>query len=135
MIADWEANGVFLADVLKVRHPDLFTQLHSKLTSHGVEVRLLANVRDQWARDYCPIQVGPRAFVEFRYEPDYLKDNPELRTGREVAGQVHELGECQHCDINLDGGNVVASRNSRRSRSTVQVARTGGAEPSDTTTR
>ena len=111
MIPDWEVTVVFLADMLKVRHPELFTQLHSVLTSHGVEVQLLENVRDIWARDYCPIQVGPRAFVQFRYEPDYLKDNPELRTGREVAGQFHELGECRRCDINLDGGNVVASRN------------------------
>jgi agmatine deiminase len=110
MIADREANGVFLADVFKVRHSDLFTQLHSVLTSHGIEVRLLANVRDIWARDYSPIQVGPRAFVQFRHEPDYLKENPELRTGREVAGQFCELGESSDCDINLDGGNVVASR-------------------------
>jgi agmatine deiminase len=111
MIPDWEADGFFLADMLKVRHPDLFTQLHSVLTSHRVEVRLLAHVRDLWARDYCPIQVGPRAFVHFRYEPDYLNDNPELRTSREVAGQFLELGECRRNDINLDGGNVVASRN------------------------
>ena len=111
MIADWEVNGVFLADMLKVRHPDLFTQLLSILTSHGVEVRLLENVRDIWARDYCPIQTGPREFVQFHYEPDYLKDNPELRTGREVAGQFLDLGECRHSNVNLDGGNVVASRN------------------------
>lgn len=111
MIPDWVANGVFLADMLKVRYPDLFTQLHSVLTCHGVEVRQLANVMDQWARDYCPVQTGPGEFVQFRYEPDYLKDHPELRTGREVADQFHDLGECRHSDINLDGGNVVASLN------------------------
>ena len=111
MIADRDVNGVFLADMLKVRHPHLFKQLHSVLTSHGIEVRLLENVRDIWARDYCPIQTGPGEFVQFRYEPDYLKDHPELRTCREVADQFHDLGECRHSDINLDGGNVVASRN------------------------
>ena len=111
MIPDWGANGVFLADMLRVRHPDLFTQLHSILTSHGVEVQLLENVRDIWARDYCPIQIEPGRMVQFRYEPDYLNEHPDLRTSREVAGQFHELGECHHCDINLDGGNVVASRN------------------------
>jgi agmatine deiminase len=110
MIPDWEVDGVFLADMLKVRHPDLFTQLHSILTSHGVEVRLLTNVKDIWARDYCPRQIGPDEFLQFRYEPDYLKDHPELRTGREVGDLFHELGECRHSDINLDGGNVVASR-------------------------
>lgn len=111
MIADWEVNVVFLADMLKVRHPDLFTQLHSVLTSHGVEVQLLENVRDIWAKDYCPIQIEPGRMVQFRYEPDYLNEHPELRTGREIASQFHKIGECQQCDINLDGGNVVASRN------------------------
>lgn len=110
MIADWEVNYVFLADMLKVRHADLFTQIHSILTSHGVEVRLLEKVRDIWARDYCPIQIEPWEFVQFQYEPDYLKDNPGLRTGREVAGQFLDLGECRHSNVNLDGGNVVASR-------------------------
>lgn len=110
MIPDWEADGVFLADMLKVRHPDLFTQLHSVLTAYGVEVRLLTHVKDIWARDYCPVQVEPGEFVQFRYEPDYLKDHPEFRTGREVGDLFHELGECRHSDINLDGGNVVTSR-------------------------
>jgi agmatine deiminase len=111
MIAEWEANGVFLADMLKVRHPALFAQLYATLTSHGVEVRLLENVRDIWARDYCPIQIGPGEFVKFRYESNYLKENSELRTGRDVAEQFRELGACRYCALNLDGGNVVASRN------------------------
>ena len=85
MIADWDTNSVFLADMLKECHPELFAQLHSTLRAHGVEVRLLHNVRAIWARDFCPIQVGPRKFVKFRYEPDYLKDEPELKTGDEVA--------------------------------------------------
>jgi agmatine deiminase len=110
MIADWEVNGVFLADMLKVRHLDLFTQLHSVLTSHGVEVRLLDNVRDVWTRDYSPIQVGPRKFVKFRYAPDYLRCDPLLRTGDEVVKAYQSLGNCRHSAIVLDGGNVVAAR-------------------------
>lgn len=110
MIADWEINGVFLADQLQDRFPNLFQQLREILVSHGVEVRLLQDVRDIWARDYCPIQVGPEKFVQFRYEPDYLKKYPEKRTGREVSRQFRDLGQCLHSEINLDGGNIVAWR-------------------------
>ncbi|MFN4259515.1 MAG: agmatine deiminase family protein [Gemmataceae bacterium] len=110
MIADWEVNVVFLAAMLKVRHPELFTQLHSILTSHGVEVRLLENVRDIWAKDYCPVQVLPRTLVKFCYAPDYLKHEPELRTGDEVLTSLCDMGWCNHSDIILDGGNVVGSR-------------------------
>jgi agmatine deiminase len=72
---------------------------------------LLDNVLDVWTKDYSPIQVGPRKFAQFRYEPNYLKESPDLRTGRDVAEQFIDLGECEHSEINLDGGNVVASRN------------------------
>jgi agmatine deiminase len=110
VIADWEATGVFFADTLQVRHPDLFALVQSTLGSHGVEVRVLHHVRDIWARDFCPIQVRPGQLVQFRYEPDYLAEHAELRTDRAVARQFAEVGEIQHSDINLDGGNVVASR-------------------------
>ncbi len=110
MIADWEINGVFLADKLKDRHPDLFAKLHFTLVSHGIEVRQLHEVRDIWARDYCPIQVGLQKFVKFRYTPDYLRDHPKLRTGDEVVKAYQGRGDCLHSAIVLDGGNVVASR-------------------------
>jgi agmatine deiminase len=112
MIADAEINGVFLADQLRDRFPCLFQQLNQTLVSHGVEVRLLHDVRDIWARDYCPIQVGSEEFVQFQYEPDYLKRHPKKRTGREVSRQFQDLGQCLHSEINLDGGNVVASQKS-----------------------
>jgi agmatine deiminase len=109
MIADWEVNCVFLAAMLKDRHPGLFTQLQSRLISHDIEVRLLDKVRDVWARDYCPIQIGPRQFVKFHYDPDYLKDEPDLKTGDEIVKSIRGLGRCRRSDINLDGGNIVAS--------------------------
>jgi agmatine deiminase len=110
MIADWDANGVFLADMLQDRYPSVFALLRETLVSHGVEVRLLSGVRDIWAKDYCPIQVAPDQFVKFRYDPDYLKPLPNLRTGDEVVRLFDGLGQCVSSPIVLDGGNVVSSR-------------------------
>jgi agmatine deiminase len=109
MIPDWQVNTVFLPTLLLARYPSVSASLQDVLSSHAVEVRVLSDVRDIWARDYSPIQVASGRLVQFRYEPDYLAENPELRTGREVAEQFHEFGEVEHSDINLDGGNVVAS--------------------------
>lgn len=111
MVPDWTTNLVYLARMLEINHCELLRQLRSILTRHGVEVRLLDDVRDIWVRDFSPIPVAPGQLMQFRYEPDYLKDHPELRTGREVPGQFADLGDCQHSNINLDGGNVVASVN------------------------
>lgn len=111
MIPDCEHNCVFLATMLKVRHFGLFTKLEKILTDYRIKIRLLENVRDFWVRDYAPIQVSARKLVKFRYEPDYLRDEPELKTGNEVVRAFRGLGECRSSDIILDGGNVVASRN------------------------
>jgi agmatine deiminase len=75
-------------------------------------VGFLDGTRDIWARDYCPIQVGPRQFVKFRYYPDYLRDSYEDRiTGDQaICQQVESLGQCQRSELILDGGNVVGSR-------------------------
>ena len=111
MIADRDKNCVYLAAMLQVRFPEVFVQIRQILTAHRIEVRLLDNVRDFWTKDFSPIQVGPRKLVKFRYEPDYLKNEPRLRTGNRVTRSFLDVGKCQKSTINLDGGNVVASRN------------------------
>jgi agmatine deiminase len=97
--------------MLKVRYCELFTSLQQILTAHGVAVRLFNNVRDIWAKDYCPVQVGPGKLVKFYYDPDYLREEPTRRTGDGVLKSFRGLGTCRRSPIVLDGGNVVASRN------------------------
>jgi agmatine deiminase len=110
MIADWEINCVFLATMLKDRHPDLFRGLQEILISHGIHVGLLEKGRDIWVKDYAPVQVDPGKLIKFRYDPDYLRQNPEMRTGNEVVKAFRTLGRCHQSDIILDGGNVIASK-------------------------
>src|SRR5581483_8521279 len=104
MIPDSEHNCVFLATMLKVRHPVLFASLEKILTDHGVDVRMLDNVRDYWLRDFCPVQVDSDLFVKFRYDPDYLRDEPSLRTGDGIVKSFRGLGRCRRSSIILDGG-------------------------------
>lgn len=110
MIPDWEHNCVYLADLLKERNPSVFTGLQDILLSYGIEVRVLTKVRDVWTRDYCPVQVLLKTVVKFRYDPDYLRDDPELKTGDEVLESLRDLGWCNRSSIILDGGNVVGSK-------------------------
>lgn len=110
MIPDWEHNCVYLADLLEVRHPSVFASLRGVLQSHGVAVRLLTRVRDIWARDYCPVQVLPETMVKFRYEPDYLREEPRLKTGDEVLDSLRGVSWCDRSSVTLDGGNVVGSK-------------------------
>lgn len=110
MIAEWETNCVFLAAMLRDRHPEVFHGLQKTLTAHQNELRLVRQAKDIWARDFMPIQVAEREFVKFRYDPDYLRGKHQhLISGDEVVRSLRGLGNCHRSDINLDGGNIVAS--------------------------
>ncbi len=95
--------------MLKDRHPTVFANLRQVLTSYGIEVHLLERVRDIWARDYCPVQVVFGTLRKFRYDPDYLRDEPELKTGDDVMNSFCGVCWCDRSDIILDGGNIVGS--------------------------
>ena len=47
-------------------------------------------------------------FVQFRYDPDYLRDRPDLRTENGVG--LLNLPRCIRSDLIVDGGNVVRLR-------------------------
>lgn len=85
-------------------------RLFTALAANGVQYKLLDGTRDIWLRDFMPVKTRSGKYVSFRYEPGYLKDNPELRTDyrREIAPLL-SLENLIYSDINLDGGNVVFS--------------------------
>lgn len=109
MIPDWQTNTVFFSSLLPDRYGEMWARLHEILQQHSVPVNLLERTRDIWMRDYCPIQVGPGRFVKFRYNPDYLRYAPRLRTRDEICQELEHLGQIQMSPIVLDGGNVVGT--------------------------
>lgn len=55
-----------------------------------------------------PVQVTQDDFVLFDYRPNYLCGHEHLVTPDEARSLVPPDGRLRRCDINLDGGNVVA---------------------------
>ena len=79
------------------------------LTKHNIEFRFLKGTKDIWCRDYMPIQNRTGEFIQFTYDPSYLKGNKEWEDSR---SDVHEVCEANgikpiYSDIKIDGGNVV----------------------------
>src|SRR5690242_20673673 len=109
MIPDWQTNVVYFSDLLLTRHRDVWEGLVRVLDEASVEHCLIGGTRDIWARDYMPVQVADGDFVVFRYEPDYLCRRPHLVTPSEARSSVPLGTNFRTSDINLDGGNVVAS--------------------------
>ena len=83
----------------------LFAALHAA----GLEYQLIDGARDIWLRDFMPVQIWDSSFVSFRYEPSYLKNEPELQTNFKSDLSAQFPFSVTYSDINLDGGNVVFS--------------------------
>lgn len=85
-------------------------RLFAALNSQGISYKLLNKTHDIWLRDFMPVKTKSGKYVSFQYEPNYLKDCPELRTDfrKEIASQI-KLESLVYSDINLDGGNIIFS--------------------------
>lgn len=88
--------------------------LTAALGAHNIPCRFLPSTKDIWLRDFMPVRTGSGKLVSFRYEPSYLKNDPDLITDfrKDLAPQLSL--PVTYSNINLDGGNVVFSPSGTR---------------------
>ena len=103
-----------LSGLLSYIYPSDTANLTAALDTHNIPYRFLPNTKDIWVRDFMPVRTGSGKLVSFRYEPFYLKNDPDLRTDfrKDLAPQLGLPVTYSH--INLDGGNVVFSLSGAR---------------------
>ena len=109
MITGPETNTVYLSQWLQTdpRFQQACSSLVRLLSRYGIKTGFLQETRDIWCRDYMPVQVERETFVQFRYEPSYLDDAPELRSDPQRVCAANGISP-RFSHINLDGGNVVS---------------------------
>lgn len=108
MIADFETDIVYFSDLLrtKAEFKDICVKICGILDKHRIKYDFLKGTKDIWSRDYMPIQTCKSRFVQFRYEPTYLKDYLELQSDPKSVCELNNIKPI-FSKINLDGGNVV----------------------------
>ena len=100
---------VYMSELLKTNYPETCSRLIKILEMHDVKYAFLKGTKDIWCRDYMPIQTESGKFIQFKYDPSYLKGNKEWEASRSDVKEVCRVNgiETQFSDINLDGGNVL----------------------------
>ena len=108
MITDKETNTVYFSKLLKTTEEFIpsCNLITSILEKHKINPIFLDGTKDIWARDYMPIQTEINRFIQFRYEPTYLKDELNLQSIPEDVCSQNHISPI-FSPINLDGGNVV----------------------------
>ena len=108
MIIGSNTNTVYFSERLltEKRFTSTCNQLTAILDRHRMDYGFLKGTKDIWCRDYMPIQKGTNEFIQFRYEPSYLKADLDLQSDPKVVCEANNIN-ARFSDINLDGGNVV----------------------------
>lgn len=108
MISDRETNIVFFSDLLEenVEFASTYNRIASILDKYKVKYELLKGTKDIWARDFMPVQIDKNRFVQFRYEPSYLRDSLHLQSDPQEVCKKNNIIPA-YSTINLDGGNIV----------------------------
>ena len=100
---------VYLSELLMDKYPETCKNLIAILEKHNVKYSFIKGTKDIWCRDYMPVQTESGKFIQFRYEPSYLKGKKEWEDSRSDVKEICRLNniDATFSDINLDGGNVL----------------------------
>lgn len=108
MIADKETNFVYFSSLLEKKCPKVFGQLKYRFERLEIKFGILPNTRDLWVVDFMPLQIKQDYFLQYTYDPDYLKFAKYESTKTNPKLICEEIGIVPNkVSIVLDGGNIV----------------------------
>ena len=93
--------------LLAVKYPNFMTRLSDCLMKNFTRYHFLPETKDIWCRDYMPVRRRDNAFIQFTFNPGYLKKGWEhLRTDPWKVTMNLPI-ELRRSNLVIDGGNVV----------------------------
>lgn len=104
-------NTIFVSSLLKSKFPETYEDLYFTLSDEeNIELKYLDNTNDVWVRDFMPIKTYSGKYVQYIYNPNYLKDDSHKNLKTEVSKVIPQeiKNKILHTDIVLDGGNFVS---------------------------
>ena len=93
---------VYLSELLMDKYPETCKNLIAILEKHHVKYSFIKGTKDIWCRDYMPVQTESGKFIQFRYEPSYLKGKKEWEDSRSDVKEVCRLNNIDATDYEKD---------------------------------
>ena len=116
MLTDRDTNFVYFSSLIKERPAlnSFWLYLEKELKRADIPYGFIENTNDIWCRDYMPVQVAPKQFVQFKYFPSYCNTNKYrhlITDSAQVQLTTPLESNIEHSPLVIDGGNVVRSGN------------------------
>lgn len=108
-LKDSVAEGVvYLSFELINRHIDFLNRMNEILVNQNqILTKFLYPTNDIWCRDFMPISVSKDKFVQFVYDPDYLKGKwSHLKTDPWQVSESFDFTPLRS-ELVIDGGNII----------------------------
>jgi len=111
MITDGLCNTLYFSNTIINDFPEIVNEMVKIIQNHGYRVKVLDETDDYWCRDYMPIQLTNKEFVQFIYLPKrYVNTNEmEFISNPAKIQLANKLKLPRYSRIILDGGNIVKS--------------------------
>ncbi len=109
MVPDYKTNTIYLADAGFDEMKKEYKKFKEFLEKQGVILKILKGTEDFYCRDFMPVQVSEKEFVQFVFRPErYLNDDElDYISSPERVELENNLIQPTYSNIILDGGNVV----------------------------
>ena len=112
MTIDKECNTVYFANTVTADFTAMTSEIIKIIQNHGYKVKILDESDDYWCRDYMPIQLSDKEYIQFVYHPHrYINSNEMEFISNPVKIQLaNKLNTPRFSRLILDGGNIVRSK-------------------------
>ena len=98
---------VYFSFLLIERAIDFMNRLSDCLMKNHIRYHFLPETKDIWCRDYMPVRVKDNTFVQFIYDPGYLKKDLKHCKTDPWEVTMNLPIEVRRSHLVVDGGNVV----------------------------
>lgn len=105
-------NHLWVSSLLPEKFPLIFKDITSILSGRNISIKQIYGTKDIWCRDYLPVPDSKGGYVQFRFDPGYLryKKYSHLKSDPAALYDQLEISPMQS-ELILDGGNVIMCGN------------------------
>lgn len=111
MITDQQTNTVYFSSLFREWYPEIAGKVFRNLTRHNIRYIEITGTKDIWCRDYLPVQVSKKKFIQFKYEPEYIRQHEKhLVTNPLQLYDQLEIDNAELISLIIDGGQVIKGK-------------------------
>ncbi|MEX0980675.1 MAG: agmatine deiminase family protein [Bacteroidales bacterium] len=99
---------MYFSSLFREWYPEIAGKVFRNLARHNIRYIEISGTKDIWCRDYLPVQVTKDRFIQFKYEPKYIRQHEKhLLTNPLLLYYQLDIDSGELSNLIVDGGQVI----------------------------